>query len=116
MTHKIHNARNLPSVLGGTPYELNGHYGVDDFSLLLISSMPGEAAECAECHVNDDWKTPPVRENMRTWKVACTSCHDAAETAEHADLYTLPGTFTEQCAVCHGPGTLYAVESMHASP
>jgi OmcA/MtrC family decaheme c-type cytochrome len=112
MVHKLHNARNLTNL----PYELNGHYGVDDFSQLLISSMPGEAAECAECHVNDDWKTPPVRANMRTWMVACTSCHDSAETAAHVDAYTVPGTFTEQCEACHGVGTLYSVEGAHASP
>ncbi len=112
MVHKLHDARNLTN----QPYELSGHSGIADFSHLLISSMPGEAAECHECHANDNWKTPPVRANMRTWMVACTSCHDADETADHADLYTVAGTFTEQCTVCHGPGTLYAVEDMHASP
>ncbi len=112
MIHKLHNARNLTDL----PYELHGHGGMIDFSHLLISSMPGEAAECHECHVNDDWKTPPVRTNMRTWMVACTSCHDSAETAAHVDPATLPGTFTETCATCHGDGAAYSVETVHATP
>ena len=112
MVHKLHNARNLTSL----PYEMTGHGGLTDFSHLLISSMPGEAAECHECHVDDSWKSPPVRANMRTWMVACTSCHDSAETADHADFMTLPGTFDELCTFCHGAGAPFSVESVHASP
>ncbi len=112
MIHKLHNAQNLTNL----PYELNGFGGIDDFSHLLISSMPGGAAECQVCHANDDWKTPPVRPNMRTWMSACTSCHDAATTAAHADMMTTPGTFDEQCMFCHGDGTLFSVESVHETP
>lgn len=112
MIHKLHNAKNLTNL----PYELNGYGGIGDFSNLLISSMPGEAAECQVCHANDDWKTPPVRPNMRTWKSACTSCHDSATTATHADFMTTPGTFDEQCMFCHGDGAMFSVESVHASP
>ncbi|MBU0617135.1 MAG: hypothetical protein KKI02_05415, partial [Planctomycetes bacterium] len=112
MVHKIHNARNLTNL----PYELFGHGSLADFSHMLISSMPGEAAECHECHVNDDWKSPPLRTNMRTWMVACTSCHDSAETAAHVDFMTVPGTFDELCELCHGDGTLFSIESSHASP
>ncbi|UCG15345.1 MAG: SMP-30/gluconolactonase/LRE family protein [Phycisphaerales bacterium] len=112
MVHKLHNARNLTNL----PYEMAGHGGLTDFSHLLISSMPGEAAECHECHVNDDWKTPPVRSNMRTWMVACTSCHDSAGTAAHVDATTLAGTFTETCVTCHGVGAAYSVEAVHATP
>jgi predicted CXXCH cytochrome family protein len=112
MVHKLHNARNLTNL----PYGLAGHSGIMDFSLLLISSMPGEAAECHVCHVTDDWKSPPLRPNMRTWMVVCTSCHDSAETAAHVDSMTLPGTFDELCNYCHGDGTLFSIESSHASP
>jgi len=112
MIHKLHNARNLTN----QPYELNGHSGIADFSTLLISAMPGEAAECQACHVGDWWKTPPARTNMRTWKAACTSCHDDAGTAAHADSMTEAGTFHELCANCHGPNALFAVEAVHASP
>lgn len=116
MVHKLHNARNLDVVAGGGRYELNGNSGVADFSHLLISSMPGAAAECRECHSNDVWKTPPARTNMRSWMVACTSCHDGADTLAHVNMMTLPGTFNEQCVNCHGPGRLFAVETVHASP
>ena len=112
MVHKLHNARNLTNL----PYELNGHGGIADFSDLLISSMPGEAAECHVCHATDSWKNPPVRAEMRTWMVACTSCHDATETRDHADLMTIPGTFEELCGLCHGEGMPFAVEAVHANP
>jgi hypothetical protein len=112
MVHKLHNAQNLTNL----PYELHGHSGLVDFSHLLISAMPGEAAECEACHANDDWKNPPARDNMRTWMVACTSCHDSAETAAHADAMTTPGTFEELCTTCHGDGAAYSVETVHQSP
>ncbi|UCF32499.1 MAG: SMP-30/gluconolactonase/LRE family protein [Phycisphaerales bacterium] len=116
MVHKIHNAQNLDVVQQGGAYELYGHSGLTDFSHMLISSMPGEAAECHECHVNDDWKSPPLRANMRTWMVACTSCHDSADTAAHVDAMTVPGTFEELCTVCHVEGGLSPVSDSHASP
>jgi OmcA/MtrC family decaheme c-type cytochrome len=112
MVHKLHNARNLENL----PYELNGHSGIADFSDLLISSMPGEAAECQVCHVNDAWMNPPTRDNMRTWMVACTSCHDGADTRTHVNATTVDGTFTETCASCHGVGAAWSVVKVHAAP
>jgi len=112
MPHKLHNARNLTNL----PYELNGFFGIADFSALLISAMPGEAAECEACHTTDAWYNPPVRTNMRTWMTACTSCHDSVDTANHVDAQTVPGTFEELCALCHGQGALFAVQDVHASP
>lgn len=111
MIHKLHNARNLTV----QPYELNTFAGIHDFSDLLISSMPGAAAECHECHTTNAWKSPPARDNMRTWMVACTSCHDSAEVAAHVDGATLPGTFVETCVSCHGEGAAWSVERMHKS-
>jgi OmcA/MtrC family decaheme c-type cytochrome len=111
MVHKIHNARNLDVVAQGGQYLL----GTGDFSQMLISSMPGEAAECHVCHSTDAWKNPPVRDNMRTWMVACTSCHDAAETATHVGAATGDG-FKESCASCHGEGTPWSVERVHKTP
>ena len=108
MIHKLHNARNLTNL----PYML----GSDDLSHLLITAMPGEAAECAVCHATDDWKNPPVRDNMRTWMVACTSCHDSIETAAHVEAASAEGSFVESCASCHGAGASWSVEKMHKSP
>ncbi len=109
MVHKLHNARNLT----GQPYELNTNGGLADFSHLMISAMPGEAAECHVCHTTDAWKNPPVRDNMRTWMVACTSCHDSPETAAHVNSATAAGTFVESCTSCHGDGSPWSVERMH---
>jgi hypothetical protein len=116
MVHKLHNARNLDVVQQGGAYELNGHSGIQDFSHLLISSMPGEAAECHECHTTDAWKAPPVRANMRTWMVACTSCHDSADTRAHVDAFSDAATFEEYCDLCHAEGGLLPVDYAHASP
>jgi predicted CXXCH cytochrome family protein len=47
----------------------------------------------------------------------CTSCHDAAATATHADLNTLgPNTVgaTELCAGCHGAGKEWDSLTVHA--
>lgn len=112
MIHKLHNARNMTNL----PYELRGYSGILDSSHLLISAMPGEAAECEVCHVNDAWKTPPVRDNMRTFMTVCTSCHDSPEAADHVEAATLSGTFIESCQSCHGAGAAWSVEKVHGSP
>ncbi len=112
MIHKLHNAKNLTNL----PYELNGHSGIEDFSHLVITSMPGEAAECEVCHATDAWKAPPVRSNMRTWMTACTSCHDSATTATHVQAATAEGSFGETCTSCHGAGAAWSVEKVHMTP
>ena len=107
MIHKIHS--NLE-------YQLPGHGGISDFTHMLLPSMPGGTKHCTACHANDDWKIVPERDNMATWKVACTSCHESDATAVHVQLNTLDDNRSEACDVCHGDGALFSVETSHAVP
>jgi len=68
------------------------------------------------CHTGDAWKNPLLRTDMRTWMVACTSCHDAPDTAAHVQAATLSGTFTESCFTCHGEGAPWSIERVHKTP
>lgn len=120
MIHKIHGARELPSVLDGVPYDLVGFSGPVDFSHAYTPVMPDGAKNCTVCHATDAWKAPVERADVSIWKVACTSCHDSTATATHVALNTLavgggePGL--EACAVCHGAGRAFSVEKSHATP
>jgi hypothetical protein len=108
MIHKIHNGRNLDSI-----FILVGH-STHDYSNTLIPSMPGETKHCTVCHATDAWKDVPVRTNMQTWMVVCTSCHDTPATAVHVRLNTVAGALgTEACDVCHGDGAAFSVERVH---
>ncbi|MGD8450801.1 MAG: hypothetical protein PVJ57_03185 [Phycisphaerae bacterium] len=117
MIHKIHAARDLYVVQEGGAYDMVGHGNrLQDFSTGWLPSMPGGPAYCAACHATDAWNTPEERDDVGIWMVACTSCHDSPAAAVHVQLNTLAGTFSESCAVCHGSGAAFSVETSHASP
>ena len=44
---------------------------------------------------------------------ACLSCHTTTSTAAHADL-NISSRFGESCATCHGTGSQFAVDKVHA--
>jgi OmcA/MtrC family decaheme c-type cytochrome len=114
MIHKIHynNAGTaLPSVVGGTPYVVNG----TDFSKVVF---PQDVRNCTKCHdgtpgvtnataQGDNWKKQPSME-------ACGSCHDniyfgaAPDPAKPYQIgHPHPGgvmTDNSTCALCHAAG------------
>jgi cytochrome c553 len=43
---------------------------------------------------------------------ACTACHANPQVTGHASIMT-SSTGVETCAICHGPGRDFAVDSVH---
>ncbi|MCK6485574.1 MAG: hypothetical protein HUU22_08375 [Phycisphaerae bacterium] len=117
MIHKIHYARELSVVQGGGKYDLIG-FGdnVVDFSNGDLPYLISGAKNCTACHATDSWMNPPERTDVAIWKVACTSCHDSSAAMAHVAINTVPGTITEACATCHGPGREFSIEKSHKLP
>jgi OmcA/MtrC family decaheme c-type cytochrome len=99
MIHKIHTGADLPSVQGGTPYQIIGFQNsVHDFS---EAAFPQPVTNCTTCHQGRDadaWQRADLN--------ACGSCHDRT----WFDAGAVPAGFTqhaagpqapETCAVCH---------------
>ena len=110
MIHKIHDGINLPSVLAGTPYVVNG----TDFSKVVF---PQDVRNCTVCHdgtpgasnataQGDNWKMQPSMP-------ACGACHDDVyfgtkpDPAKPYQTIAHPGgvmTDNSACALCHAAG------------
>ena len=110
MIHKIHDGVNLPSVLAGTPYVVNG----TDFSKV---TFPQDVRNCTLCHdgtpgasnataQGDNWKMQPSMQ-------ACGACHDDVyfgarpDPAKPYQTIAHPGgvmTDNSACALCHAAG------------
>ena len=141
LVHNIHFARlregyaernNLglpPSIQPGTLNYLGFNNSLADFQEILA---PVDVRSCTNCHqstnascsdsspcgygqtctsgkcANTAWQNPSAR--------ACLTCHDAADAAAHAaqNTYVPPsGPPVESCPVCHGPGALIEVATVH---
>ncbi|MCX5757756.1 MAG: OmcA/MtrC family decaheme c-type cytochrome, partial [Candidatus Hydrogenedentes bacterium] len=121
MIHKIHSGKTLPSVVGGTPYQIIGHGNtVNDYSDV---GFPQDVRDCAVCHngaaQSDVYLTKPTLEG-------CGSCHDRTW---FGDATLTPAGYTNHpiaqedntmCAGCH-PATgnnasIPSLNRVHVTP
>ncbi|MCK9387717.1 MAG: OmcA/MtrC family decaheme c-type cytochrome [Sulfuritalea sp.] len=109
IVHKLHMGKDLPSVIAGTPYQING--AGHDYSAV---SYPGVISKCEKCHSPTATKADgaTLLENAANWysapnKRACTTCHDSAATVTHADYYVGTG---KNCADCHNDPSKAAID------
>ncbi len=116
MLHKIHKGVELDHA---DTYTVVGNGGnPSTYGEVEFPAMPGGVRQCIRCHGNDAWKQPSTREHasasepVRVWSSVCGSCHDSDAAHAHIDVQTTSGG-AESCAVCHGPGKDWSVESMH---
>ncbi|MDR3719499.1 MAG: OmcA/MtrC family decaheme c-type cytochrome [Bryobacteraceae bacterium] len=98
MFHKIHMGENLPSVKAGTPYQINGSHGNNDYSDIAFPANPNT---CQACHAPDA-KQATAFSTVPT-AAACGSCHDDVNFATGVNHLGGPQFDDNQCANCHQP-------------
>ncbi len=136
MIHGIHAAH-----VRETPFVVYGFGGrAHDFSHVAYPRSP---ADCVACHSSGsytlplpagvlattvdtgaDKSSPDDDLNISPTAAVCSACHDGELAATHmeqngASFATTQGlidngSVTETCAICHGPGRVADVESVHA--
>jgi OmcA/MtrC family decaheme c-type cytochrome len=109
MIHKIHMGEALPSVEGGTPYQIIGYQNsVHDYSEVVF---PQDIRNCATCHVEDGKASQAGVYLTKPSRAGCGSCHDRVwfgdPGATPAGFENHPMNFSSdndgQCATCHTP-------------
>jgi OmcA/MtrC family decaheme c-type cytochrome len=108
MVHKIHRGKDLPSVVGGTPYKL----GSADFSHV---GLPQSVKNCRTCH-NGEMGAPNRTTEGNNWREiprrsSCGACHDDVNFVTGANHLGGPRTDNE-CVLCH---TVADIEKQHAA-
>jgi OmcA/MtrC family decaheme c-type cytochrome len=125
LIHKVHSGEDLTGEYtvygsGGNPH---------DFTEVRF---PGEKQQCSICHVPGATDLPLPIEALSTLvtqddgmegeelvsetlpeRAACRGCHDDLLTDVHALRQTDLEQGVESCAVCHGPGSAFAVGLVH---
>jgi OmcA/MtrC family decaheme c-type cytochrome len=131
LVHRIHDGVNV-TANGGKPYVVVGHGGsINDFSGVLFPGLSPtgaatDLANCAFCHVNSSEQNDlsltglnPVVDPqglinpVQPISSACSGCHVDIPAASHFLANTT--TLGESCAVCHGTGGAFTVDSVHAN-
>jgi len=98
MTHKIHAAKILPSVVAGGKYFI----GNADYSEVGFPAYP-DARNCSVCHEPNSTAKQKDAHLTRPSRAACGSCHDNVNFATGVGHVDLPQTSDNQCANCHTP-------------
>jgi OmcA/MtrC family decaheme c-type cytochrome len=118
LVHRIHYARNLDSVVGGTPYKIWGfRNGEHNYSHV---SYPQNVRNCTRCHAGEEDVAFALEEGLPppeatitadgfNWASkpnpeTCLSCHESA--VGHIGERT-------SCVQCHGPGEFASVQEKH---
>jgi OmcA/MtrC family decaheme c-type cytochrome len=118
MVHKIHTGTQLAS-----DYTVYGYRGsVNSFNGV---TFPGDRRDCEKCHVNGSEQFP-LRGNLLSVKTprdyitttppesaACLGCHATKGASGHAAANTT-ALFGESCDVCHGQGSDFSIDKVHA--
>lgn len=121
MLHKIHMGKELTKAKTYTVMGFGNPPSAHTYEEVGFPPWPGGVKHCDKCHGagSDSWKEPAIREHtddtvlpVRTWRTACTSCHDADAVAAHANQQT-DANGVESCSVCHGAGKEFAVDLKH---
>ena len=98
MFHKIHMGENLPSVKAGTPYQINGSHGSNDYSDIAFPANPNT---CQACHAADAKQASAFTTHPTA--AACGSCHDNVNFVSGVNHLGGPAANDNQCANCHIP-------------
>ena len=124
MVHKIHAGKRLATAIGGEDYTIWGYQ--NSMNSYADVGFPQDLRNCTVCHSGanpatpqgDNWKTQPSKE-------ACLTCHANNDGSDwDANHKPIAGTLVaagapakalsnQQCAHCHGVGSVLSAESVH---
>lgn len=103
MTHKIHMGKELPSVVGGKPYQIIGfNQTVADYSKVGFPAFGGPR-NCKSCHESNTGATQADNWLKKPHRNSCGACHDNVNFVTGANHVNLPQVTDNQCATCHTP-------------
>jgi OmcA/MtrC family decaheme c-type cytochrome len=94
--HKLHMGSQLPSVVAGGKYIMNG----SDFSSVVF---PADPRRCETCHVQNSGATQAAAYMTKPSAAACGSCHDDVNLATGKNHPGGPQPDDSMCANCHIP-------------
>ena len=116
MIHKIHRGHELPSVVGGQPYQIIGNrQSVHDYSDVRF---PQDIQRCETCHQG----VQAEFYNQHPSRQSCVACHDNivfTTPVPAGKLLHSGGTQPDNapCGVCHPPtGSLAGILESHRPP
>jgi OmcA/MtrC family decaheme c-type cytochrome len=94
--HKVHMGSQLPSVIAGQAYVVNG----SDYSNVVF---PADPRRCETCHAQTSGATQATAYMTNPGAAACGACHDDVNFATGANHAGGPQANDSQCATCHVP-------------
>jgi OmcA/MtrC family decaheme c-type cytochrome len=99
MIHSMHMGASLPSVIAGTPLNING----TDFSKVVFPADPGDPRRCETCHSQTSGATQAKAYMTNPTRAACGACHNDVNFATGVKHAGGPQFDDNLCATCHIP-------------